>query len=483
MDGIVIKGGHVFDPASGIDGEVDIIVMAGSVVSIEEGVLVEENALWLVLDCTGMLVLPGIIDIHTHLREPGFEYKETIETGMLSAAAGGVTTIACMANTDPVNDNAAVTRFIKKKSEISAGIDVLPIGALSVGLKGKDLTDMGELKEAGCVAISDDGVPVTDGSLMRRALEYSRLFDLPVITHAEDLAIASGGVMNEGPTATKLGLSGIPNQAEDSFVARDIGLAELTGGHLHVAHVSTKGSVELIRMAKKRGVNVTAEVTPHHLMLTDDSIIGYDTDFKMSPPLRSREDVDALIEGVKDGTIDAIATDHAPHSSIEKDLEFDSAACGVVGLETSLSLMLTMASKGIFTMDEIVRAMTINPARIFGLNAGTITPGNPADLAIVDPKKRWVVDPSKFYSKSQNSPFKGMELKGRVVRTVKSGSLIYNLLGEKVPDQEKREESVLKELDRIHNEVVIEKNREKYMKENKDKRKNKDRRRKDRRRD
>ena len=424
MDGVIIKGGRVFCPATGVDDTLDIIVMAGSIASMKPSVEAPD-ALWAGVDCTGMLVIPGLVDIHTHLREPGAEYKETIETGTRAAAAGGVTTVACMANTTPVNDNVSIASTIIKKSRQRGTVRVFPVAALSQGLLGKTLTEMAELKEAGCVAFSDDGVPVVDGQLMRRALEYSRNLGVPVITHAEDPSISGGGVMNEGPVATRLGLKGIPNQAEDSMVARDVGLAELTGGRLHVAHVSTRGSVDLIRAAKARGVAVTAEATPHHLTLTDEAVVGYDTDAKMSPPLRSAEDVSALIEGLKDGTIDAIATDHAPHSPMDKDVEFDAAACGIVGLETSLALVLGLVDKGLLTLKEAITAMTVNPARVLSLDAGTFDIGSPADIAVVDLERRWVVDPSKFQSKGRNTPFKGKRLKGLVVKTLIEGGVVY----------------------------------------------------------
>jgi dihydroorotase len=378
MRRLLIKGGRVLDPAGNIDGLFDIVVKGGRIESIEPaGSASGEGEGLEVIDATGLLVIPGLVDIHTHLREPGYEYKETILTGARAAAAGGFTTVLCMANTDPVNDNGSVTRYILKKAE-EAPVNVFPVGAVSLGLKGERLTEMGELKEAGCVAVSDDGMTVTNGAIMRRALEYSRTFDLPVITHAEDPQIAGPGVMNEGTVSTMLGLTGIPSAAEDAIVARDIQLAEFTGGRLHVAHVTTRGAVELIRAAKKRGVNVTAEATPHHLTLTHEAVIGYDTNTKVSPPLRAPEDVVALRGGLKDGTTDSVASDHAPHSTEDKDVEFDTAANGIVGLETALPLILALVEGGALTLNEAVRAMTVNPARAFSLGKGTLIKGGPA---------------------------------------------------------------------------------------------------------
>lgn len=430
MNRLVIKGGRVIDPSQNIDGIYNIYIMGGRIASIKKSVddtseIVPGTPGLDIIDAAGLLVVPGLIDAHAHLREPGFEYKEDIRTGALAAAAGGFTTVLCMANTSPVNDNEAVTRYILKKAE-GAPVKVLPIGALSHAQKGERLTEMAELKAAGCVAVSDDGVPVTNGALMRRALEYSKLFGLPVVSHAEDPALAGSGVMNEGPVATRLGLKGIPNAAEDSIVARDITLARLTGGRLHIAHVSTKGSVELIRMAKGSGVKVTAEATPHHLTLTDEAVAGYDTNAKMNPPLRSREDVEALRAGLKDGTIDCVATDHAPQSTVEKDVEFDKAANGIIGFETAFSLIYGLVLEGALTIGEAVKAMTINPAKAFGLNTGRLSVGSPADMAIIDLECAWVVEPSKLRSKSKNTPYAGRELKGKVVKTILGGNVVFS---------------------------------------------------------
>jgi dihydroorotase len=407
MAKLLIKGGRVLDPESSTDGLLDILVAGGRIEAIRaQGKPGDGGKDVEVIDAKGLLVIPGMVDVHTHLREPGYEYKETVLTGGRAVAAGGFTTVLCMANTEPVNDNGSVTRYILKKAE-EAPVTVLPVGAVSIGLKGERLTEMGELKEAGCVAVSDDGVTVENGGLMRRALEYSLNFNLPVITHAMDSMIAGSGVMNE-------------------IVARDIQLAEFTGGRLHVAHVTTRGSVELIRAAKKRGVNVTAEATPHHLVLDHEALMGYDTNTKMSPPLRSPEDVESLRAGVKDGTIDCIATDHAPHSTEDKDVEFDLAANGIVGLETALPLVLELVEEGVLTLGEAVRAMTVNPALAFGLDKGILKVGGPADITLVDLEKKWTVDPKSFKSKGRNTPFGGREVKGAVVKTIVDGEVVFN---------------------------------------------------------
>ena len=431
MKRMVIKGGRVIDPASKIDGLYNLYVAGGRIASIrpaDTDTQPQEGKDLEVIDADGSIVIPGLVDMHTHLREPGYEYKETIRTGTMSAVAGGFTTVVCMANTDPVNDNESVTRYILKKAE-RAFANVFPVGALSVGLNGERLTEMADLKDAGCVAVSDDGVPVRNGGLMRRALEYSRIFDLPVITHAEDPSISADGVMNEGVVSTRLGLRGIPNAAEDGIVARDIAIAELTGGRLHIAHVSTRGSVELIRSAKRRGVKVTAEVTPHHLVLDHSAVDGYNTNAKMNPPLRAPEDVEALREALRDGTIDCIATDHAPHSSIEKDVEFDLAENGIVGLETAFSIVYGLVEKGVIDLSRAISLMSINPARIIGIDRGTLRVGAPADITIVDLKKRWTVDPARFRSKGRNTPFEGMELRGTVEKTIVGGRVVFEREG------------------------------------------------------
>ena len=432
MTRLVIKGGRVVDPASNIDGQCNIYIMGGRIASVKavEDDTTEFTSGLEIIDATGLTVMPGLVDLHTHLREPGFEYKETILSGCASAAAGGFTAILCMANTKPVNDNQSVTRFILKKAE-EAKVKVFPVGAVTVGLKGERLAEAAELKEAGCVALSDDGMSVRGGGLMRRALEYAKALDLPIISHAEDTELAAMGVMNEGAASTRLGLKGIPNAAEEAFVARDIMLAQLTGGRLHIAHVSTRGSVELIRSAKKSGVKVTAEATPHHLTLTDEAVAGYNTNAKMNPPLRTKEDVDALRHALKDGTIDAVATDHAPQSVIEKDVEFDRAANGIVGLETAFSLVYGLVEEGVLTMNELAAAMSLNPAKVMSLDKGTLKVGASADIAIADLKRLWTVDPAELKSKSKNTPYAGMTLKGRIVKTIVGGKVVFDCPAER----------------------------------------------------
>lgn len=433
MKRLVIQNARLVDPSTGHDGEYNIYIMGGRVASVkpskEDTSELTPGAPGLeLIDACGLLVVPGLVDVHTHLREPGYEYKETVRSGARAAASGGFTTILCMANTDPVNDNQSVTRHIIKQAA-DTGINVLPVGAVTRGLKGGELTEMAELKEAGCVAVSDDGMPVVSAGLMRRALEYSKIFNLPVITHAEEPDLVMDGVMNEGPVSTRLGLPGIPNAAEDVMVARDIMLAELTGGRLHIAHVSTRGAVALVREAKARGVNVTAEAAPHHLTLTDEAVDGYDTNAKMNPPLRSADDVEALIAGLKDGTIDTIATDHAPHAIVDKDVEFSRAANGIIGLETAFSLVYGLVDDGVLDLAAIVRAMTINPSKAMNLDKGSLRVGASADMAFIDTGAVWTVEPDKLLSKSKNTPYAGKTLKARVVRTIAGGATVYESEG------------------------------------------------------
>jgi dihydroorotase len=331
-----------------------------------------------------------------------------------------------MANTDPVNDNGSVTRYILAKAAAADLVNLLPIGAATKGLRGEALAEIGELSDAGCVAISDDGMPVADGSLMRKVFEYARTFNLPIITHCEEPAIVGDGVMNEGCTSTRLGLMGIPNAAEDTMVSRDISLAELTGGRLHIAHISTRDAVEMVRRAKARGLRVTAEVTPHHLTLTDDAVKGYDTNAKMNPPLRGEHDREAVIQGLKDGTIDCVATDHAPHSTIEKDIEFDRAANGIVGLETALPLVLSLVEKDILTLSQAIERMTAGPASVLGFDKGTLQVGADADITIIDTAREWVVEANRFHSKGRNTPFEGWKMKGRVMKTIVGGRVVYS---------------------------------------------------------
>lgn len=416
----------MIDPSQGIDGERDILIEEDRIKAIEHpGQLAKIPGVGTLLDAGGLWVLPGLVDMHVHLREPGFEYKETIESGTRAAIRGGVTSVACMANTDPVNDSGAVTEYILQKARRAGNARVYPIGAVSVGLGGSRLAEIGEMVEAGIVAVSDDGKPIGDGSLMRHALEYSKMFSIPVIVHAEDPALRNGGVMNEGPTSMRLGLKGVPNAAEDTMVARDIELARLTESRLHVAHVSTKGAVQILRNAKETGVRVTAEVTPHHLFLTEKAVEGYNTNAKMSPPLRTEEDRRALLEGLRDGTIDAIATDHAPHHEDEKRVEFETASDGVIGLETVLATTLELVRQGVLTPSQWVERVSTAPARILGIPAGTLAPGALADITLVDPNLKWTVDPKNFQSKGKNSPFIGWRVQGGVKSVILGGKSVW----------------------------------------------------------
>lgn len=416
---ILIKNGRVIDPANKVDGKLDVLVSSGKIAKIgKPGSLPANGAK--VIDASGKLVVPGLIDMHVHLREPGFEYKETIETGTAAARAGGFTSVCCMPNTSPVNDNRSVTEFIISQAA-KAAARVYPIGAITKGSRGEELAEMGELHDAGCVAVSDDGKPVMNAAVMRRALEYSRIFGMLVISHCEDALLSDKGVMNEGAVSTELGLRGIPRAAEDVMTARDIALAELTGARLHIAHVSTEGSVRLVRDAKARKVRVTAETCPHYFSLTEDAVRGYNTMAKMNPPLRTAGDVAAIKEGLRDGTIDAIATDHAPHALDEKSGEFDYAPFGVVGLETALGLTFKLVEEGVLSLSGAIGKLSANPASILGMDKGTLTEGSDADIAVIDPDAEWTVDASQFKSKSKNTPFQGWKLKGRAVRTIVGG--------------------------------------------------------------
>lgn len=428
----VLVGGRVIDPDSGFDGIADVLIASdGTISEVGPNLAAQTDAKWRRIDATGKWVLPGLVDIHTHLREPGFEYKETVETGSRSAVAGGFTTIACMANTRPVNDTGAVTHFIVERAKACGLARVLPIAALSRGLKGEELAEISDMLDEGAVAISDDGMPVMDAHLMRRGLEYSKIFGVPVSVHEEDSCLSHGGSMNEGPTSTRLGLTGIPNAAEDVLVARDIVLAELTGGHLHVAHVSTAGAVRMIREAQQRGVHVTTEVTPHHFTLTDAACMDYDTSTKMAPPLRRGPDVDACIQGLKDGTICCIATDHAPHPSQDKDVEFQLAANGIVGLETSWGLTMKLVEAGHIDLMAAVKLMTTGPSECWKLGTGTLRPGRPADVCIIDPQQRQTVVAADLWSKSHNTPFVGWTLPTRVDRTIFGGRTVFVHDGER----------------------------------------------------
>lgn len=423
----LLQAGRLIDPVSGKDETVDILLHDGMIEKI--GPQLSAPSVVEVLDLRGKIIAPGFFDMHVHLREPGYEYKETILTGCTAAAAGGFTGVACMPNTNPAIDDEAVVRFIQERSRAALGglVDVYPVGAVTVGRKGEQLAPLAELATAGVVGFTDDGDPVFDAEMMRRACEYARMFNKPIIQHAQDLSLTRGGVMNEGFNATTLGLPGMPALAEDIMVARDIELAAFTGAHYHVAHMSTAGCVELVRSAKRRGVSVTCEVTPHHLTLTDDAVRSYDTNTKMNPPLRTRDDVEALKEGLRDGTIDVIATDHAPHSFDEKQVEFQCAPFGIVGLETAIGLAVTaLFTKGVLSLYQLVEKFSTNPRRILHLPPILIREGERANLTIFDPNDTWQVDVHRFKSKSKNSPFHGYVLQGKPIVVVNNGRMYWN---------------------------------------------------------
>lgn len=419
---LVLKGGRVIDPAADLDRTTDLLIEDGVITAVENGARREGAR---VIDCTGRVITPGFVDLHVHFREPGHEYKEDLASGARSAAAGGFTTVCCMPNTNPPNDNRAVTDLIVRRAREASVVRVLPVGAISKGLKGESLAEMGEMKDAGIIAVSDDGMPVMNADLMRRALEYARTFGLTVVQHAEDKQLAQGGVMNEGPASTRAGLRGQPPMAESVMVARDLELVAWTGARYHVAHISTAAAVAAVRRAKAMGLPVTAEVTPHHLTLTDVACCSYDTATKCAPPLRGEADRQAVREALADGTIDCIATDHAPHAAQEKDVEFDQAAFGMIGLETALGLGLKLVDEKLLSLPTLIRRMTSGAAQIFGLEAGTLAKGAPADVAILDVSTIYKVDPTRWHSKSRNSPFRGWELRGRVTHTFVAGKLVH----------------------------------------------------------
>lgn len=429
---ILIKNGHIIDPSQGIEGIGDIFIEDGKIkeVNIKNKALkakckenLQTKNFDRIIDANGLVVMPGLIDMHVHLREPGFEYKETIKTGTMAAIKGGFTTVCCMPNTFPVNDNASVTEFIIRKAAQEGYCTVLPIGAITKSQKGEELAEIGTMRNEGCIAFSDDGLPVMDSLIMRRALEYSKVFNVPIISHCEDLTLSEGGVVNEGLLSVTLGLKGIPAEAEHIMVFRDIVLAELTGGRIHIAHVSTGGSVKLIRDAKSRGVNVTAETCPHYFSLTEDAVKGYEANAKVKPPLRTERDIEAIKEGLKDGTIDIIATDHAPHHRDEKLREFDMAPFGISGLETALSLSLRLLEEGVLSLTQLAEKMALNPAKILQVEKGTMKAGSDADAVIVDINKEFKVDPEQFVSKGKNTPFRGWVLKGMPVLTMCKGKV------------------------------------------------------------
>ena len=422
---IVLRGGRVLDPSRNVDEKADILILDGKIESTGK---IGSNDDHEIIDCSGLIVAPGFIDVHCHLREPGREDVETIATGAQAAAAGGFTAVCAMPNTDPVTDNQAAVGFIIRQAQRANASRVHVIGAISVGQKGGTLAEMGEMVAAGAVAVSDDGKPVVSAQLMRTALEYARSFSIPVIDHCEEPTLALGGSMNEGIVSARLGLKGIPSEAEEIMAIRDILLARRTGGHVHLAHMSTFGSVELIRWGKERGINVTAEVCPHHISLTEERVLGYDTNAKMNPPLRTAKDVEALRDAVKDGTIDMIATDHAPHHYDEKEREFADAPNGIIGLETALAVSVTnLVATGHIDFRTLVDKMSCTPARIFGLPGGSLAKGAVADVTVFDPSREWVVEPSAFRTKGRNTPYSGMRLKGRAVCTIVGGRVVHQL--------------------------------------------------------
>jgi dihydroorotase len=423
MKPILIRGGRVIDPSRGTDGVTDVYLEGGKVAAIGRDIGSPDGAL--VLDASGKIVTPGLIDLHVHLREPGQEELETVATGAMAAAAGGFTAVCAMPNTDPVTDNQAAIGFIVSQAQRAGKARVYPIGAISLGQKGQQLAEFGELVGAGAVAVSDDGKPVVSSHLMRTALEYARTFGIPVADHCEDPTLA-GGAMHEGIVSTRLGLKGVPSAAEEIMVARNILLAELTGGHVHLCHMSTRGSTELIRRGKEKGIRVTAEACPHHFTLTHERCEGYDTNAKMNPPLREPEDREAIRQAIRDGTIDAICTDHAPHHYDAKEREFDNAPNGIIGLETALGLAISeLVESGLMTLADLVNRMSTMPARIFNLPGGTLAAGAPADVLIADPKASWLVNPAEFFSKSRNTPFAGRRLTGRSEVTIVRGQVVF----------------------------------------------------------
>ncbi|MCF8113078.1 MAG: dihydroorotase [Desulfotignum sp.] len=426
---ILIKGARVLDPGSVdgyVDGYKDVLINGQKIAAVLDpsDKLSDPGADTRIIDAKGLLLVPGLMDIHVHLREPGHEYKETIATGVAAAARGGFTAVCAMPNTVPVNDNSQVTSFILEKARAAKGAKVYPAGAVSKGSAGINLAEIRDMQQAGIKAVTDDGRPVENAQLMRRALEYCNGLSIPVFVHAEEIFLVNGGAMNEGPAATFWGIRGIPNAAEAVMVARDILLSKLTCAHVHFCHISCAESIDLIRRAKEQGIRVTCETAPHYFTLTDEDVKGYDTHFKMNPPLRSEKDRQAVIQGLADGTIDVIASDHAPHSKEEKDLEFDQAAFGIVGLETSLPLSLKLVQEGFLTLENLIVKMAKNPARILGIK-NDITPGSRADLTLIDLESEYAIDPARFVSKSCNTPFSGMKVRGRAVYTMVDGEIVY----------------------------------------------------------
>jgi dihydroorotase len=433
---LVFSGVRAFDPTQKLDAIADVVVENGVITRVGQGaatadILSSERTR--VVDGKGLLLLPAFVDLHAHLREPGQEYKEDIASGLAAAAAGGFAHVCVMPNTRPVNDTRSITEAMIAKAKSVGGPRLHPIGAITIGQKGTELVEMADLKDAGAIAVSDDGRCVMSSAVMRRALEYAANFDLPVIQHAEDHTLTEGSLMHEGAISTRLGLRGWPRVAEDIIVARDVLLAELTGAKYHVAHVSSRGAVRILREAKSRGIQVTAEVTPHHLSLTDSAVIGYDTACKVNPPLREPEDVAALCEALEDGTIDAVATDHAPHSSLEKDCEFAEASAGMIGLELVVPLLLERVREKRFSLARLVTALTAAPARVVGLDAPRLRTGAMAEVCLVDPERTWTIEPARLRSKSKNTPFLGKDVRGAVLLTMASGHIVHDATSPKEP--------------------------------------------------
>jgi dihydroorotase len=422
MKPLVIKNGTIIDPASGRNSKADLRISGGRIDKIAEGLPVDDAG---VFDASGSIVAPGFIDMHVHLRDPGFEYSETIETGSRAAAAGGFTTVCCMPNTSPVNDSATVTAYIVERARRTAIVKVYPIGAITKGSAGEELAAVGSMQKAGAIAISDDGRPVMNARLMRRAMETARSFDLPVINHCEDLNLSAGGDMHEGLHSVRWGLRGIPSSSEDVMVARDILLSEVTQARYHVAHLSTHNAVAMVAFAKSKGLPVTSETTPHHFALTTEQMLPYDSNYKMKPPLRSGKDAESIIEGLASGAIDAIATDHAPHAGSEKMQEFERCPFGILGLETALGLSLELVHAGRISLVRMIELLTTGPARILGLPSGTLAPGSPADITIFSTSRVWTYDVNRSCSKSRNSPFHGREFRGGPVATIVDGNIVW----------------------------------------------------------
>ena len=424
----IIKNGRLIDPSQNIDAKMDIVIAEGKVEQIGENIQAQADEH--IIDAKGLLVTPGFVDIHVHLRDPGHEYKEDIVSGTRAAAAGGFTSVACMPNTNPVNDNKAITRYMIQKAQLEGFANVYPICSITKGQKGTSLVEMGDLKQAGCIGFSDDGLNVEDGAMLRHAMEYAHSFDMPVIAHSEDESLKDGGVMNEGALSTELGLNGNPWVSEAASVSRDLLLAELTGAHLHVCHISTRRTVELIREAKQRGVNVTCEVTPHHFTLTEEAVRGYNVNAKVGPPLRTGDDIQAMREGLRDGTIDAIATDHAPHHIDDKNMEYNHAAFGMIGLETALPLVLRLVDEGVFSLSDAIACLSCKAAKALNIPRGSLAIGACADIALIDPEHKWEVSRKNIQSRSFNTPFEGWNMQGKAVMTLKDGKVVYDAAAE-----------------------------------------------------